>query len=322
MNPFIKAFLLALGLACVSVPAMAVGRVYVATAAMGGDDANVSSNCSIDFPCRLFATAYTVVDSGGEMVVLNSGQYGLLTINKSLAITAAPGIFTGIAPSSGYGFLIDGSGIEVKLRGLTIRGNGGSAAIRVDNAAKVTVENCLIFNFKPANNLGAAIDVVSTGTELRVVNSVLRDNNYGVAIYGGGTAYISNSVITGNIAATSDSGAGVLAKGDLAGQTATVHVTDSVITGNHWGITAVTDGGSARAFVTRSMVANNHTGVDSDTLLGGTQAAVFITGNSINGNSTGLSIQGAGASMTSYSSNMISGNITKVNGTLTSAVLE
>lgn len=320
MKKISLATLLAVGIACGATSAFAVGRAYIATAAMGGSDANTAYNCDIDHPCRWIPTAMTVVDSGGEVVILNSGNYGIFDITKSVSIIAAPGIYTGIAPPAGYtrAIGIDGSGIEVILRGLTIRGVGGTSGIRFVNGAKLTVENCSISGFKYGTNDGTAINVLASGAELRITNSVIRDNNYGIFIGGGGTATISNSVVSGHTT-TSGGGAAIYAKGDTAGVTTTLHVNDSVVTGNYWGITAYTDTATAgsRAFVTRSTVSNNTYGIDSDNGGGGT-TAVFITGNTVTGNTTGLSIT-SGATMTSYGNNLVTGNglsATPTSGTL------
>ena len=46
---------------------------------------------------------FTVTDSGGEIVVLSSGGYGPVLINKSVSIIAPEGIYAGISVFSGSG---------------------------------------------------------------------------------------------------------------------------------------------------------------------------------------------------------------------------
>jgi len=65
---------------------------------VGGSDANA---CSVAAPCRTFARAAAATSSNGEIVVLDSGGYGPVTITQSLAITAPPGIYAGISVPSG-----------------------------------------------------------------------------------------------------------------------------------------------------------------------------------------------------------------------------
>src|SRR5215468_5945869 len=61
-------------------------RAFVST---GGNDANP---CSLAAPCRGFAAAVTAVAASGEVIVLDSGGYGPVVINKPVDITAPPGV--------------------------------------------------------------------------------------------------------------------------------------------------------------------------------------------------------------------------------------
>jgi hypothetical protein len=77
-------------------------------------------------PCRTFAAALTASDFGGEIIVLESGGYGRVTLDKSITITAPQGVYAGISvPSGQNGIDIMTDGIAVVLRGLTIVGKGG-----------------------------------------------------------------------------------------------------------------------------------------------------------------------------------------------------
>ena len=66
-------------------------RTFVST---GGNDAN---SCSLAAPCRGFAAAVTAVAHGGEVIVLDSGGYGPVVINKPVEITAPPGVYAGVS---------------------------------------------------------------------------------------------------------------------------------------------------------------------------------------------------------------------------------
>src|SRR5687768_11615397 len=84
-HTFIAAFVITL--ACASATAAQTLRhTYVSA---GGDDAN---DCSRDFPCRTFAGAAPKTTSGGELTALDSGNYGVVTIDKSLTVQGAPGV--------------------------------------------------------------------------------------------------------------------------------------------------------------------------------------------------------------------------------------
>ena len=79
-----------------------------------GSDANASSQCHCNTPCRTFATAHNNTFSDGEITVLDPGDYGGLTITKSISINndsdgeasiTVSGGTTGIiinAPAGGY----------------------------------------------------------------------------------------------------------------------------------------------------------------------------------------------------------------------------
>ena len=71
--------------AALAFSANAAQRTFVATS---GSDANTASNCSNTAPCRGFSAALTVTDSGGEIIVLSSGGYGAVTIDKAKVIKA------------------------------------------------------------------------------------------------------------------------------------------------------------------------------------------------------------------------------------------
>jgi hypothetical protein len=89
-------------LAVIAFPAAAVSpqRTFVSAS---GSDANP---CSLPLPCRTFGAAITAVVSNGEVIVLDSGGYGAVVINKSVELIAPPGIYAGITASAGTGIQI------------------------------------------------------------------------------------------------------------------------------------------------------------------------------------------------------------------------
>ncbi len=74
--------------------------------------------CSITSPCRGFNAAITATAPGGEVIVLDSGGYGQMTITKSLSIIAPPGVYAGISVSVGDGVSI----LTVPTDAVTLRG--------------------------------------------------------------------------------------------------------------------------------------------------------------------------------------------------------
>src|SRR5215813_4865531 len=92
-----------------------------------GNDANP---CSQGAPCRSFAGALAQTSPGGEIAVLDTAGYGMVTINKAVSIVNEEGVEAGITATSGDGITINaGSGDVVNLRGLTIVGAGGGNGI-------------------------------------------------------------------------------------------------------------------------------------------------------------------------------------------------
>src|SRR5437867_12379308 len=65
---------------------------------VNGSDSNA---CTPAAPCRTFSHAITVTNPGGEMIALDSGGYGPFTIDRPIFVQAAPGIYAGLAASSG-----------------------------------------------------------------------------------------------------------------------------------------------------------------------------------------------------------------------------
>jgi hypothetical protein len=122
-----------------------------------GDDANP---CEQDKPCRTFAGALLKTDVGGEVAVLDAGEYGPFKVTQSVKITAG-GVYAGVTAIDGDGVEIASpAGSVVALRGLTITGKGSGEGIKyyapgpsreeVDEEAGVTlhVEDCTVSGFK------------------------------------------------------------------------------------------------------------------------------------------------------------------------------
>lgn len=113
-------------------------RTYIASNGLDTNDGRLAT------PCRSIGAALAQTDPGGEIVVLDSAGYGTVSINKSVAVIAPPGIYAGITVTAGTG--IDVTAGVVALRGLTLRGPGGAVGIHIGNAI-VHIERCVISGF-------------------------------------------------------------------------------------------------------------------------------------------------------------------------------
>src|SRR6266851_2939029 len=222
-------FLATLLALCLHVASAQAQLVRTCVSMAKGSDANASTSCHCTTPCRTFATAHTNTFSDGEITVLDPGDYGGLTITKSISINndsggeasiTVSGGTTGItvnAPAAGY----------VNLRGLTIQGVGfgGGIGLQFNTGFSLTMENCVVRNhtsdgifFAPnassnlsvsntlvADNGGRGVDVAPTGsgTVKAVFNRVEAYNNSsdGFAVRGPFSTGTINATVADSVAA-------------------------------------------------------------------------------------------------------------------------
>ena len=274
----------------------AVQRAHVATY---GLDSNTSFNCSVANPCRFFQAATTVVDPNGEVVVLDSGGYGAVTLNQSIALTAPAGVYAGISVfPGGNGVTVSTGGGKVVLRGLTINGQGGNNGIFMTNGGKLSVENCVISNL--AND---GILVIGSAT-VRVTDTMIRDNGgSGLEIQNGPRATVTRATISGN------NFFGVLANGTAASTTTTADIADSTLDGNNSkGVFANSTNATAAVNISvrDSRVFRNTFGVEADSTAGGI-VALSVSNNIISNNDIGIRAFAAGSTVWA-SGNTVSNN--------------
>ncbi len=223
--------------------AHAVQRTFVS---ISGSDANTASNCSSSAPCRGFAAALTVADPGGEIIVLSSGGYGPVTINKSVSIIAPEGVYAGISVFSGTGITIATAGVDVILRGLSIYGLGGTFGIDMTAGNSLAVENCVI------RNLSSRGLSVATAAKVEVLESEFSNNgSYGIRLAGSVKGTVSGVRVFGStsgfeLSATTSENASLLLENSI--------VSDSVQTG----VTVTATGtGTARLMLRNTSVSRS-----------------------------------------------------------------
>jgi hypothetical protein len=241
--PKITAPLLVLALASACLPAVAAPRAFVAS---DGSDANP---CTRNSPCRNFQAAHNAVDPGGEVVALDSAGFGDLTITKSVTIMSSPGVFAGIAVTTGEGVSIGTAGVHVVLRGLHINNAGsGTRGIVMTAGSSLAIENCVVSRF----GVGVRVE---TAARVRMVDTLLRSNGSGLYLTNGATADVSGSKFLGG---GSTGGFGLFVSG-AAGTTTSASVVDSVSSDNFSGFVATTLAASAnvRLSCLRCTASNN-----------------------------------------------------------------
>ncbi len=277
-------------------------RTFVASV---GNDANP---CSLTSPCRTFGAAVTQTNPGGEVIVLDSAGYGPVTINQSVSIISPAGIYAGISvPPSGNatGVDIDGAGINVVLRGLTVNGVGGSYGIRMTNGSQLTVEDCVISKFKATGARGVSIE---TSAAVKVTGTVVRDNASGITVGFGAKANIANSQVT-------DSGIeGIQISGGSSGDTK-VFIDDTLVSRGGYCIDNYASSGTTGYIsATRVTVTGCSFAISNEPLAGAT-GTTTVSSSTVVGNDYGL--YNSGGTFDSLGNNHVDGNINPSLGTIT-----
>jgi hypothetical protein len=275
-------------------------RTWVSTS---GNDANACSKAS---PCRTFAGALGKTTAGGEIDVLDSGDFSPVTINKAVSIVAE-GAIGGIQASTGNAITISAGGSDkIVLRGLSLDGQGTAAdGISFATGDSLYVEDCTInhfgqygVDFAPTNGTG----------KLFMTHTIVRNNGSGAT--GGGVHLISFSgpgfVATIDGLVTESNVFGV--RGDNLG---VVTIRNSVASGNSFSgfsaaSTVVAAGLNVRMTIENSATTYNGTnGIVS--ALGGN---VVVSNVTVTGNQTGLAGTSGVGEIISFGNNMVQGNVT------------
>ena len=218
-----------------------------------GDDVNP---CSRTAPCKTFAGAISKTATGGEINAIDPGGFGTLTITKSITVDGAGPMTSTLATGGISGFIINGAGVNVTIRNISIQGAKGSNSpgahgIRFIQGSVLNVENCVIQNF---NNFGIDYQT-ATNSFLLVKDTIIRNTTAGginIAPTGGiARATIDNTRVenstfgikaTGNsrtminrsVASSNGADAGFLADGALA----EMNIEDSIAAMNTIGVRA------------------------------------------------------------------------------------
>ena len=290
-----------------AIEAQAVQRTHVSAAF--GADSNAASNCTAAAPCRFFTAAMSVTDNNGEVIVLDSGGYGGVTITQSVALIAPTGVYAGISVFPGAnGVTIATAGVNVVLRGLSINGQGGNNGISMTAGNSLTVENCVI------SNLGQNGILVNAAATVRVTDSIVRDNGAsGIRLQNGVTATITRAVVSGN------ANLGIHLFGTTP-STSTADIADSTIDGNNTGIYAISQVSSAilKLSVRDSRIVRNSNSGLTAVSNAGAAASLTASNNMVANNNIGIGAFSAGAKVWA-SGNTVSDNFG--NGLLNSGAL-
>ena len=288
-------------------------KVWVSSA--GGDSPSCGDVTAL---CRRFQQAHDNVAAGGEISVLDPGDYGGFNSLQNLRISKSVSISNDGAGEATI--LTTGIGIEVAatigdvvtLRGLIIDGSSSAnMGIQLFSAAALHVQNCVIRNIGK-DFVGTAIEFLpSSNSELLMSDSVVYNNGTAadtggihIAPRGIGSArvvlervHIENNVFGIKVDGTRSTGAG-----------SRVVLRDSVVAGNvASGIIAYTIAGGAPSLIEvdqSTTVDNGQDGILAD----GPRAVVLLNNSTITRNGTGVATANGGQ-LISYRNNRNNNNI-------------
>src|SRR5580704_15680182 len=129
-----------------AVPAMAQeNRTFVSST---GNDGNNCLNTAT--PCRHFSATYDATPAGGEIDVLDPGNYGGLTITGPVSIQGHGWASSAASPNGGATFIINArTNDQINIRGVLLDGLGapGSVAIQFNSGGSLNIQDSVIRNF-------------------------------------------------------------------------------------------------------------------------------------------------------------------------------
>lgn len=297
--------LVALFIFCATTAAHAqtAQRTFVSTQ---GNDANTASLCSRNAPCRGFAAAISVVTAGGEVVALDSGGYGVLSITKSVQLVAPTGVYAAITATTGAAITINvGTSDTVVLRGLILNGLGAQFGVNFETGRTLHVEGCVINGFS-ATGIIMDRSITNNRAEIFIKDTVVRNGGAsGIFLRSGGSGSLAqvsvdrcrfernagigmyvfeNTRATVRDSVAANNGFGLGAQTSTAGQTAEMNVENCTVTNStNNGLTADGSDGAAIMRVSHSTITDNNTGISA---IGNAQV-LSRSNNTVEGNASG-----------------------------------
>ncbi len=297
--------------------AQATGNNFFSYVSNTGSDSNTCTNPTTD-ACKTFLRALAQTANYGEIDCVNAGsEYGegMPSIQQSITIDCA-GAVGAVTNNS---VVVDGPGIVVRLRNLTINVEGYYGfGIDGQNMAALYVENCVITNFNGQSGTNSGYIGVKfeprANAELFVSNSVISDNGNSSASLSGGVYIVPASGVNAKVSIDKSqingNYFGVVGDGRAGG---IIHaaISASVVSGNtEAGIAAATSGAIVEFLLDQTSLSGNLAALYAS----GSNAAILARNTSIFNNTTGLERVSGGKLLTA-GTNTVIGNAT--NGAFT-----
>ena len=282
------------------------------SATLGSD----SNPCTRMSPCMTFAAALAQTTAGGEIVVIDPGDFGPVTIAKAISISYDADSAAGATPLSGTSGIVVSAGANdsINLRGLTFDGvnASGTSGVVFSSGARLHVENCVFLGFTTSGITFSPGAGSAVTTQLVVQDTTILNNATGLLIQP--TGGIAANVALRQLRIDDNTGEGLRIDGTGGSGAIKATLADSTASHNASnGIDAVSGPGNASVDIMRVVAASNGSaGIQSNQASG--TASVTVGSSMIYANAIGMQATG-GAGLLSYGNNQVTGNAS--NGSFT-----
>ncbi|HTF37778.1 MAG TPA: right-handed parallel beta-helix repeat-containing protein, partial [Blastocatellia bacterium] len=180
---------LAMGLALFGVLSVTQASAGASTRTFVSGIGNDNNPCSPEAPCRTFAHAITQTDAGGEIIVMDSAEYGTVAIDRNVTIEAPKGIYAAVnVAQQGTGITISSpNATRVELRGLRLIAQGAdSIGISYNGSGFLYIDNCVVDGFYGfVTSKGVGIAILNAGY-IFVKDTTVRNGSTGILTAQGG----------------------------------------------------------------------------------------------------------------------------------------
>jgi hypothetical protein len=257
--------------------------------------------CTRTAPCRTFAGAIAKTAAGGEIDVLDAGDFGVVTITKALTIDGGGGQVASIQAQDDGVTAQAGPNDVVTLRNLRIKGldrRFSRFGINFLSGAAIHVQNCYIFGFSSGFSEAAGIYIAGAG-RAHISDTIVSNNYDGIRIDTRGPGRVLVTLLRVQM---NHSFIGLLASAD--GGQVSVSVTHSQAARNVSGIVAGGGNFSTDVIINRSTIVNSDwEGLATEP---GPAPGVIVVGNStIAGNGTGVDATRGGTVLTNGNNSLV-----------------
>jgi hypothetical protein len=257
-----------------------------------------SNSCTFTLPCLTLQRAIDMTYATLQVACLDSGIFtGITTVTKSITVDCAG------TSAEAVGFVINGPGIEVTIRNLSIPQNSPGIGIDFQNGAALFIDNCVIREQAFGPSLGIRFAPSAPGSQLVISNSTLKGNGFGG--HGGGLQVVpkpggSAGVVLNHV--TFDYNVTAMALNGSDG-TIGMNMRDSIVTSSRSNGILVQAGTIINFVIDRSSLTNN---VGNALQSSGANSHVYIGNSTIFGNDVGVSA--LAGTVQSFKNNQIFGN--------------